>query len=469
MSGRRRAAIPGNSQQGDVRRFEAQPKQAEFFASAADVVIYGGQAGGGKTFALLLEAARHQEVKGFNAVIFRRTSEELKQAGGIWEESGKVYPHFGARSNLQSLTWTFPSGAYVRFDSIQYESDLPAWGSSQICLICYDELTTFTEKQFWFLMARNRSTCGVRPYIRAGCNPDPDSFVAQIVEWWINQETGYPIPERSGVVRWFVRKEETIHWADSREQLVEECPEILPRSLTFIPSSVFDNRILIETDPGYLANLQSLPLVERERLLGGNWKIRPASGKVFNRDWFKLTDVIPGSLVRVVRFFDMAATEKELAKKDPDYTAGLLMGELAEGGWIVLDLVAGQCGPADVETLFLTTARDDARQWRDAGIAYSIRWEIEPGSAGLREAWRLTSLLAGIDAEGVSSRGDKLERARAFAVQVQARNVFVLRREWAESFLRHMHAIPEGPHDDFMDAATGAFNALTGGGVGVYV
>jgi hypothetical protein len=69
---------------------------------------------------------------------------------------------------------------------------------------------------------RNRSTCGVRPYIRATCNPDADSWVADFLSWWIDPASGRPIPQRAGVLRYFVRIAEKIVWADRPEELMED-------------------------------------------------------------------------------------------------------------------------------------------------------------------------------------------------------------------------------------------------------
>lgn len=144
---------------------------------------------------------------------------------------------------------------------------------------CFDEITHFSEQQFWYMLSRNRSGCGVRPYIRATCNPDADSWVANLIAWWINPDTGYAIPERSGKLRWFIRLGEKLIWADEPKELAIFTDPITgkpipPKSLTFIPSSLADNKILALADPGYIANLLALPIVERERLLNGNWKIR---------------------------------------------------------------------------------------------------------------------------------------------------------------------------------------------------
>ncbi|MEN6482955.1 MAG: phage terminase large subunit [Anaerolineaceae bacterium] len=90
-----------------------------------------------------------------------------------------------------------------------------------------------------------------------------------------------------------------------------------------------------------------------------------------------------------------------------------------------------------------------------------MRWEQEPGSAGKRESYRMTKRLAGIDARGVTSQKDKLVRAKPLAAQAEAGNVYLLEGTWNELFLMHMHGQPELPHDDIMDAASGAFCDLT--------
>ena len=132
----------------------------------------------------------------------------------------------------------------------------------------------------------------MRPYIRATCNPDADSWVAEFVAWRIDQETGFPIPERAGVLRYYVRVAENIVWADRPQDLIEHLPlpQALPPgvdpprpiSVTFIPATLFDNPALLQANPEYLPWLMSLPSLERDRLLAGNWKIRPAAGLYLN-------------------------------------------------------------------------------------------------------------------------------------------------------------------------------------------
>jgi Terminase large subunit, T4likevirus-type, N-terminal len=76
------------------------------------------------------------------------------------------------------------------------------------------------------MVSRNRSTCGVRPYIRATCNPDADSWVADFLAWWIDPETGLPISERAGVLRYYIRVAEKIEWADRPEDLTQHLPRL---------------------------------------------------------------------------------------------------------------------------------------------------------------------------------------------------------------------------------------------------
>ncbi len=434
--------------------------QENCLASPADIVIYGGGAGGGKTWSLLMEPLRHIGNSGFGAVIFRRTSPQITNEGGMWDESAKLYPLLGSRPNQNDLSWQFSRGGRVSFHHLQHEKTKYDWQGAQIPLIGFDELTHFSSGQFWYLVSRNRSMCGVRPYVRATCNPDPDSWVATFIEYWINQDTGFPLPERSGKIRWVVRDDNELIWADRPGELRERFPKTPPKSVTFIPASVYDNKILLKENPEYLGNLMAQPLVERERLLNGNWKIRASAGKVFNRAWFEIVDAVPAG-GEECRGWDFAATEADLKGDDPDYTASVRMRRV-NGIYYITDATEERLGPAAVDRTVKNLCFQDADMAAATGTRYMTRWEIEPGSAAIRESKKLVALLAGLVASGKPSQGDKLTRAKALAAQAEAGNVKLLRGAWNERFLRHMHAIPDAKHDDTMDAAAVAFNALTG-------
>lgn len=271
------------------REIRPQPgPQTLFLASSADIVIYGGAAGGGKTWGILLEPLRHIHNKTFAAAIFRRTSVQIRNPGALWDQSQRLYHYARGRPQLTPVpTWFFPSGSQISFNHLEHDKNVHDYQGAEIPFIGFDELTHFSEEQFWYMVSRNRSTCGVRPYIRATCNPDCDSWVAQFIAWWIDPDTGYPIPERAGIIRWFVRVGDKLIWGESPESLSGyvsplDGEPIQPKSVTFIPSRLSDNQVLMKADPGYLANLMALPMVERERLLNGNWKIRWQGQRFFD-------------------------------------------------------------------------------------------------------------------------------------------------------------------------------------------
>ena len=439
-----------------------QPRQETFLSSPADIAIFGGGAGGGKTWALLLEPLRHVNNSDFGAVIFRRTIPEIVHEGALWDESKKVYPLLDGDPNENDKQFKFPSGCKITFSHMQREDDKLSWKSAQVPLIEFDQLETFTASQFFYMLSRNRSMCGVRPYVRASANPEP-GWLADFLSWWIDED-GFAIPERSGVVRWMLRINDITYWDDTREALynahkIDELPDDdprqpLPKSVTFILSTVYDNKILLEKDPGYLANLQALDNIDRQRLLGdgrrgGNWKIKPAAGKVFNKAWFEIVDAVPFG-GQEVRFWDLAATSKKTA----DFTASC-KGKVVSGIAYILDATNEQIDPARTDTTMKNTAGQD-------GKGTIIRFEQEGGASGKRDAYHIVTFLAGYDVRGVPPQGDKIARAKPLAAQAYAGNVKLLRGAWNERWLNHMHGQPELDHDDEMDAASGMYNELSG-------
>lgn len=428
--------------------------QEMFLASPADIAIYGGAAGGGKSWALLIEPLRHAVGnKNFNAVLFRRTLADAKKPGGTWKQTERLYSLFDATSNLSAQSWQFKGGGQIVIAGIEHEKDVFNWQGAEIPLLLFDELTHFTAYQFWYMLSRNRSLCGVRPYIRATTNPDSDSWVARLIEWWIDQDTGYAIPERSGVIRWFARINDCLEWADTKEELIEKHgPETLPKSLTFVPANIHDNKILLKADPGYLANLRALQLVERARLEGGNWKIRPAAGLYFKREWCEVVDAVPAQL-EIVRYWDMAATQKT-DNNDPDWSASCKLGKDTKTGlfyWLHTSKMRETS--FKVEQAIKNTASAD-------GLNVRLKLPQDPGQAGKSQAGYLTRQLAGVNVSTSCERGDKIVRFSPFSAQCEAGNVKVLRGEWNDSAFEMLEGFPDIAHDDIVDACSGAFSAL---------
>ena len=442
--------------------------QEMFLATAADICIYGGAAGGGKTFGILLEALRHKNNPNFNAVIFRRDYTQVTSPGGLWDSSRKIYSYVKGSYPLKTpkLHWVFPSGASVNFAHLKYDEDCGSWQGSQITMVGFDELTHFSEYQFFYMLSRNRTDSHIVPYIRATCNPDSDSWVAEFIKWWIDQETGYPIPERSGKIRWMIRLNEIIYWFDSRKEAVSAAIEngieeyeavTMPKSVTFIASTLQDNKILMKNDPGYLANLQALPLVERERLLKGNWKIKPAAGLFFKRTQVgSVLKELPKDIISLCRAWDLAATDTD-EDKNAAYTAGVLMARRSCGRFLVINVINKQLKAGEVRKLILMTAQLDNAKYG------SVRQRLpqDPGQAGKEQAQSYVQMLAGYDVVIHSESGNKESRAEPMAAQWQLGFFDVMEGEWNEMYFDQLESFPQSKFKDMVDASSSAFNEIT--------
>ena len=278
-----------------------QPGYQEIaLSSNADIVIGGAAAFVGKTFALLLDPLRYASIKDFGGVIFRRTSVQIRNEGGLWDTSMKLYPIMKAEPRESSLDWQFPSGAKISFRHLEYEKNKFDWQGSQIPFLGFDELTHFTETMLFYLLSRNRSSCGVKPYVRATCNPDPESWVYKLIEWWIDPESGYPILERRGVLRYFIKYGDTYIWGSSYDEVKDKAWHIISplieqsglyaedfiKSITFVSGSIYDNKKGLEQDPSYPGNLLSQDDETRRQLLEGQWKISLSPNDIFDYGQF---------------------------------------------------------------------------------------------------------------------------------------------------------------------------------------
>lgn len=274
--------------------------QEKFLSSPADIVIGGSAAGVGKTFALILEPIRNKDVEGFGGVIFRRTAPQIKNIGGLWDTSMQIYPPLGATPKESTLEWIFNESVKLKFSHLEYEKNVFDWQGAQLPFIGFDELQHFSKVMFFYLLSRNRSTCGIRPYVRATCNPDPDSWLSEFISWWIDQETGFPIPERDGVIRYMVRDGENYIWGDTVEEVIEKASYLIQplveksginakefvKSVTFISGDIYQNRKLLETNPQYLANLMAQDDQTKAQLLHNNWKIVESDRDIYNHASF---------------------------------------------------------------------------------------------------------------------------------------------------------------------------------------
>lgn len=293
----------------NVEIVEIKPQlgfQTKVAMSKADITLMGGAAGCGKSFIMLYIPLMYKSDPNLRVDYFRRTQKMIRESGALWDESMKLYPAFGASPSESILKWRFPDGAIIDFVGIEYEKDLINFQGAQIPLMLFDELTQFTKKQFFFMISRNRGIfkrgkAGYlqKPQVFASCNPDPDSWVATLVEWYIDPETGLPIPERDGIIRFFIVTDDVILWGNSKAELIANHPEkfqdpdflksgldpnVLIKSFTFIGGKIYDNKKLLETNPGYLGSLMSQSDADQDRFLKGNWKVRANDTGLYKDD-----------------------------------------------------------------------------------------------------------------------------------------------------------------------------------------
>lgn len=419
------------------------------------MALYGGAAFGGKSFALLMDAGGlARKHRGFGAVLFRRTGPQLMAEGGLWDTSEEIYTFLGARASRHNKRWDFPeTDATITLSHMEYDKNRYDWMGSQIAYIGFDELTHFSEAQFWYLVSRNRSPAGTPCYVRATCNPDPDHFAAKLVAWYIDQDTGLPIPDRAGKVRYFARVGDDLCWGKSKKELRDKYgAEYDPKSFTFIPARLEDNQIGLRMNPGYVSNLMSLTTVERERLRYGNWKIRVTAGSYFRRGWFKFIDDYPRGY-RTVRYWDRAATEPTVSNPEPDWTVGTKITRDSTGLFYVCDVVRDRVTPGAVLEMIRNTAEMD-------GPEVEQLLEKDPGQAGKAEVDYLIRELAAYGIRAVDKNKSKEVMAKPASSQCEAGNILIVRGEWNDSFVVECENFPKGKHDDQVDTLSGGLNEL---------
>ena len=420
------------------------------------------------SYGLLLSPLRYKNVPGFGAVIFRKNAVQIYAEGGLWDQAAELYGGFkGAQVRKGQAQWQFSDPktgevlSKVSFAHIERNEDTKSWQGTQICEICFDELTHFSEYSFFYMLSRNRSTCGVKPFIRATCNPDADSWVAKFIAWWIDQETGYPIKERGGKLRWMIRRNGEIYWADDPEELCKKfnlnTPEerAEPKSVTFIPSTIYDNAELLRVNPEYLANLKALPIVEKERLLYGNWKIKPAAGLYFKREQLgSILQVVPSDVTSWVRGWDLAAsTEKE---GEPAYTAGVLIGKRRNGRYVVADVINVRLDADGVRNTIRLAAESDRARYG----AVRVRIPQDPGQAGKAQVASYIKWLAGFEVIARLETGSKETRAEPVAAQWQGGNFDIVSAPWNDAYLSQLESFPASKFKDMVDATSSAFNEI---------
>jgi phage terminase large subunit-like protein len=368
----------------------------------ADVIFCGGSAGSAKSFTLLMRMLSYMDDPNFDAIYFRRTTVQIKGQGGLWDNAKDLYQSFDADCVDSKLIAEFPSGAKAKFAHLELEKNKIDHQGLAYSAIFFDELTHFSETQFTYLLSRLRSDAKTSSFVMASMNPDNDSWVLKWVKPFLDED-GYFNEEMAGKLLYYVTIEGQPVFANTREELVESFPHsvwvtnpntkekvyIAPKSFTFLGSTIFDNQILIDKNPNYLAELQSLPNLERARLLYGNWYARAEGSNDFERNWLTKLDKIPSGVF--VRAWDKASSEPSEVERFPDFTASIKMIKTSEGRFCII----GDFCPENQEGDGIYKGRFRKRAGeRDSIILKQSQWDgrvckvilpVDVGAAGKTE------------------------------------------------------------------------------------
>lgn len=405
-------------------------KQTEFLLYQGLEAFYGGSAGGGKSDALLMAALQFVEQPGYNAILFRRTYQDLTLPEALMDRAFSWLTGTDAKWNGLAHSWSFPSSAKLCFGYLDTEQDKYRYQSSAYQFIGFDEVTQFTLSQYRYLFSRLRQLqkSPIPLRMRSASNP------GGIGHDWVKQR--------------FV---------------VEGAHLMRP----FVPARLRDNPYL--NAESYVQSLAQLDPITRKQYLDGDWTVRQGGSK-FKREWFDLVEFPAPKDVPRVRYWDLAATTAKPGA-DPDYTVGAKVA-LDKGTYYLEDIQRFRERPAIVETRIKQTAQIDY----DLHEHNCQVWmEQEPGSSGVGMIDHYArDVLLGFNFRGHKVSGDKEVRANPVSSAAEQRNFKLVRSTWTRedgelrpargtwigAFLDEAEAFPLGAHDDQVDAVSGAFEAL---------
>lgn len=447
--------------------------QEQFSACSADIAIYGGSAGGGKTYSLLMEAARWFQVPNYRAVVFRRTLADVTKSGGLWDRGCQMYRQLKGvirEGNERDVQWP-AFNSKIQFRGCELEADCLNWQGAELDFIGIDEANHFTSMQIWYLWTRCRSTTGIKPYMRLTTNPDPDSHIRDLIDWWIDPDTGFVIDGRSGVLRWIVRtqNDEIINFGTQAEaqQYLDTIGDRdqEPTSLTFIRSRLEDNPALTKVDPKYRSRLAVQDAVTRAKLLDGNWNARASAGALFNRAWFKPVGIEPDPKdVQIwVRGWDFAFSRPTPERPNPDWSATVKIALLNDGKLCFCHVDRVQMEQGGVDQWITEIVKEDGHRVLQA------LWQDPAGGKALaahqKEVIRRACSSAAVEVE--VERLDKVAYASILSAAIDPRTrdnqnlASFVDGPWSQSFFAELEGFPrKGLKKDQVDAASRAYLAL---------
>lgn len=218
-------------------------KQARFIDATADEVMFGGAAGGGKSYVQVIDAFLFAlKYPGSKQLILRRTFGELEKS--IIRTVLGLYPRELFKYNSSAHTGRFYNGSIIDFGYLGAENDVYQYQSAEYDVIRFDELTHFTEHQYIYLLSRVRGANGYPKQVKSSTNP------GHVGHQWVKKRFVDPAPKGEKIFR----------GDDGLKRL-------------FIPALLTDNHFLMQNDPAYKQRLMAMPERERKALLDGDWNV----------------------------------------------------------------------------------------------------------------------------------------------------------------------------------------------------
>jgi predicted phage terminase large subunit-like protein len=358
-----------------------------------------------------MAALQYVEKPTYNALLVRKTYGMLAQPGALmdlmheWTDGMKI--HWDHIDNMV----TFPSGAQLKFGYFRNDADRDQYQGANYHFIGVDELTQFEEKQYTWLMSRNRKPVEDDVPLRIWASSNPGSKGHQ----WVKQR--------------FIL-------------------EGAQHNRRFIRARLGDNPHLSYKE--YSDTLSNLDPITRRQLLLGDWDAVYGGG-FFKREWFEIIKEGPSDAWKV-RYWDMAATPETPSNPDPDYTAGAKVG-LKDGTYYIFDVRRTRATPQDTERLVKQTASLD-------GQHIPVVMEQEPGASGVQQIdYFRRFVLPSHVFKAYRPTGPKDTRISIVSSHAEAGNIKLVEGNYISSFFDEAETYPDG-HDDQLDAIAGAIAVL---------
>ena len=248
--------------------------QTDFLAAGEREVLYGGSAGGGKSYAMLADPLRYMGHPSFSGLLLRHTTEELREL--VWK-SQEIYPKIwkGIKWSERKMQWTAPSGARLWMSYLDRDDDVLRYQGLAFSWIGFDELTQWNKPFAWnYMRSRLRTAASDLPiYMRATTNPGGPGH------GWVKKMFIDPAPYGKTFDATDIETGEVLKYPSGHSKAGQS---LFKRK--FIPARLSDNPYL-SREGDYEAMLLSLPEQQRKQLLEGDWDIKEgAAFTEFNRD-----------------------------------------------------------------------------------------------------------------------------------------------------------------------------------------